>query len=118
MPEKFGHNTYRLNEPLPTGVAAEILANARAFLEFLNSTKTTTHPIVRALQSGVELQIAGLVGLVEAEKVRERGGGEDEMDGWHKNGWTADCVAGRCNHAWHPPRTTKPPVQPKLEPKI
>lgn len=84
---KFGHNnSYHLNQPLPKGVAAKILENARAFMEFLESTKTTTHPTVRALHHGVELQIASLVGLVEAEKVREAGGGEDEMDAWERNG--------------------------------
>lgn len=71
--KKFGNNNqYQLNQPLPKGVAAELLANARTFLEFLNSTKTTTHPVVRAMYHGVDLQIASLVGLVEAEKIRER----------------------------------------------
>lgn len=72
-PRKFGsNNEYHLNQPLPPGVAAKVLAESRAFLEFLQSTKTTTHPTIRALFHAVELQIAGLVGLVEAEKVRER----------------------------------------------
>jgi hypothetical protein len=70
---KFGsNNEYHLNQPLPNGVAAEILEKTREFIEFLESTKTTTHPIVRALHNSAELQVAGLVGLVEAEKVRER----------------------------------------------
>lgn len=84
--KKFGHNnSYHLNGPLPKGVAAEILTNAREFLEFLDSTKTTTHPVVRTMYHAVELQLASLVGLVEAEKTRETGG-PDEMDTWLDNG--------------------------------
>jgi hypothetical protein len=87
---KFGsNNEYHLNQPLPKGVAAEILAKTQEFVEFLESTKTTTHPVVRAIHNSVTLQIAGLVGLVEAEKVREAGGGEDEMDAWERNGIVA-----------------------------
>ncbi len=78
LPKKFGsNNQYQLNQPLPKGVAAEILANTRTFLEFLENTNATTHPTVRALHHSVELQIASLVGLVEAEKFRER----DAADG-------------------------------------
>ena len=85
-PRKFGsNNQYQLNQPLPKGVAAEILAKTREYVEFLESTKTTTHPIVRALHNGASLQVAGLIGLVEAEKIREAGGGRDEMDVWLDN---------------------------------
>jgi hypothetical protein len=85
-PKKFGNNNqYQLRQPLPKGVPEQILAKAREFLEFLDSTKTTTHPTVRAMYHGVDLQIASLVGMVEAEKAREAGGGRDEMDVWLDN---------------------------------
>lgn len=72
-------NQYHLSQNLPLGVGEEILAKSREFLEFLVASKATTHPVVRNIHHGVESQLALLVGMVEAERLREEGrNGENE----------------------------------------
>jgi len=69
--KNHNRNQYQLRQPLPKGAAAEILSKTREFIEFLDSTKTTTHPVIRSLRNSAELQLGSLVGLVEAERWRE-----------------------------------------------
>jgi hypothetical protein len=85
MTKNFQRETYNL-KPLPLELAEQVLAHTREYVEFLKQSGASTHPDVRAIVFTCERSFAGLVGQIEAAKVRARGGGEDEMDAWERDG--------------------------------
>jgi len=78
-------NSFHL-KPLPVKLGEEVITRTREFLTFLERSGAVTHPDVRQIHNTVELHLATLVGQVEAEKIREAGGGRDEMDAWLDSG--------------------------------
>jgi len=78
-------NSFHL-KPLPVKLGEEVIARTREFLAFLERSGASTHPDVRQIHNTVELHLATLVGQNEAEKIREAGGGPDEMDNWLEGG--------------------------------
>ena len=83
MEKKFERDTFHL-QPLSIEDAERVLAKTRDFVSFLESSGTSTHPDVRVMLNVCTTSIAGLVGQVEASKLR--GNTKDEMDHWEENG--------------------------------
>jgi hypothetical protein len=78
-------NSFHL-KPLPVPLGEEVIKRTREFLAFLEQSGASTHPDVRQIQNTVSLHLAALVGQVEASKVVEAGGAQDEIDTWLDNG--------------------------------
>lgn len=81
----FERETYHMKS-LPVELAESVLTKTREFIEFLQQSGASTHPDVRIVLNAAEGSLAGLVGQVEAGKVKQRvAAGEfvpDEMDNW------------------------------------
>lgn len=87
--KNFEREKYHLT-PLPLELAEKVLAHTREFVATLEQSGASTHPAVRSMVNACTLVLAGLVGQVEAGKVKARlEAGEvipDEMDIWEKVG--------------------------------